>query len=93
VSGILKASPLQKGKATLNSMDEQLIQRLSRNRDMQDVIEYYEALLAKLCDVRNVTDDNIQHTRIASKFIQENVIDKFKYKELQRNEDENVSYL
>lgn len=68
-------------------------ERLARNRDMKDVLAYFETTLGKMCDVRNIKIEDIESTRKASEFIQREFIERFKRYEPIANTTDNNLYL
>ena len=78
------------------SEDQQLaFERLAKQRDMIEIVSYYESLVANICDVRNIKTDEIDFTKKAAQFLQTEFIDRLKKynKPLVEQNTEDSSYL
>ena len=73
---------------------QQAFERLSRNRDFKEVIEFYEQLLAKSFSVENVSSlKDLLASQKALKFIQVELIDRMKNYKPQGVNNDDIAYL
>jgi hypothetical protein len=62
-----------------NELQQKAFERLAKNKDMKDILSFYEDLISKAFSVNTVTTlKDLIASQKALKFIQEELIDRFK---------------